>query len=80
MWNGSNVYKQVSYKNWATQNIHLAIATAFTGPFINLKNGNNRFFLKKSLAYSLKSKLKSEFAKFLTKGFTTRAQCFTRKF
>lgn len=56
MWNGSNVYKQVSYKNWATQNIHLAIATAFTGPFINLKNGNNRFFLKKSLAYSLKSK------------------------
>lgn len=47
MWNGSNVYKQVSYKNWATQNIHLAIATAFTGPFINLKNGNNRFFFKK---------------------------------
>lgn len=43
-------------KNGATQNIHLAIATAFTGPFINLKNGNNRFFLKKSLAYSLKSK------------------------
>lgn len=57
MWNGSNVYKQVSYKNWATQNIHLAIATAFTGPFINLKNGNNRFFFfLKSLAYSLKSK------------------------
>lgn len=80
MWNGSNVYKQVSYKNWATQNIHLAIATAFTGPFINLKNGNNRFFFKKNLWLIPLKVNENQNLLNLTKGFTTRAQCFTRKF
>lgn len=78
MWNGSNVYKQVNFKNWATQNIHLAIATAFTGPFINLKNGKKiefLFFWLIPLKVNENQNLLN-----LTKGFTTRAQCFTRKF